>query len=74
MTRNVPVLGVAAANVGPILGIPFTVSGDVANPHVTRVSAAAIAGALLSTLEAVVTLPVQLLGISGEDRGEPTTP
>jgi hypothetical protein len=37
------------------------VSGDVNDPQVKRVSATAIAGTLVRTLQSVVSLPVQLL-------------
>jgi hypothetical protein len=58
--RRVPLLGNLIGD--PIVGIPFSVSGDVGNPQVTRVGPAAIAGSLVRTLQGVVSLPVQLLG------------
>jgi hypothetical protein len=72
IVRQVPVLG--GAGRGPIVGIPFSVTGDAANPHVTRVSATAVAGTLLSTLQSVVTLPVQLLGAGDAGGGERALP
>jgi hypothetical protein len=38
------------------------VTGDISDPKVSRVAAGAIAGALVGTLQSVVSLPVQLLG------------
>jgi len=67
IVRHVPLLGRAAG--GPIVGIPFSVSGDLANPKVKQVGATAIAGALLHTLQSVVTLPVHLLGAGAGDAG-----
>ena len=67
IARQVPLLGRAAG--GPIVGVPFSVSGDLENPQVKRVGAAAIAGTLLGTLQSRVTLPVQLLGAG--DAGAP---
>lgn len=58
--RNVPIVGAAIG--APIVGIPIRVSGDIKDPHVDRIAATAIAGALLTTLQSVVSLPVQLLG------------
>ena len=60
IVRQVPLPGRAFG--GPIVGIPFSVTGDLGNPEVKRVGATAVAGALLHTLQSVVTLPVQLLG------------
>jgi len=58
--RNVPIVGRVVGD--PIVGIPISVSGDIADPKVSRIGAGAIAGALVNTLQAVVSLPVQLLG------------
>ena len=46
----------------PIVGIPISVSGDISDPQVTGSRPTAIAGALVSTLQSVMSLPVQLLG------------
>ncbi|MET0683285.1 MAG: hypothetical protein ABWZ29_08095, partial [Casimicrobiaceae bacterium] len=56
LLRRVPIVGRIVGQ--PIVGIPFSVSGELADPKVAKVGAAAIAGALLSTLQSVVTLPV----------------
>jgi len=61
--RRVPIVGRAFGD--PIVGIPFSVGGDVRNPQVSRIGAGAVAGALLNTLQSVVSLPVQLLGGGG---------
>jgi len=50
----------------PIVGIPFSVGGDVSNPQVSRLGAGAVAGALVNTLQSLVSLPVQLLGVGGD--------
>ncbi len=67
IVRQAPLVGRAAG--GPIVGIPFSVRGNPGNPEVKRVGATAIAGALLGTLQSVVTLPVQLLGAGPGDAG-----
>jgi AsmA-like C-terminal region len=68
LLRRVPIVGRAVGD--PIVGIPFRVSGDLADPQVTKTGATAIAGALVDTLQSVVSLPVQLLGIgAGGARG-----
>ena len=58
--RNVPLIGRVVGD--PVVGIPISVTGDIADPKVSRIGAGAIAGALVNTLQAVVSLPVQLLG------------
>jgi uncharacterized protein YhdP len=68
IARRVPLLGNLIGD--PIIGIPFSVSGDVGNPQVNRVGPTAVAGALVRTLQSVVSLPVQLLG-GGAGAGEP---
>jgi hypothetical protein len=67
LLRRVPIVGRIVGD--PIVGIPFSVSGELADPKVTKVGPAAIAGALVSTLQSVVSLPVQLLGLSAGARG-----
>jgi len=59
LTR-VPVLGRLVGD--PIVGIPFGVTGSVADPQVNRIAAGAIAGTLVRTLQSVVSQPVRLLG------------
>ena len=74
LLRRVPIVGSIVGD--PIVGIPFSVSGDLGDPKVTKVGAGAIAGALVSTLQSVVSLPVQLLGLSagaGGGDGPPPT-
>jgi uncharacterized protein YhdP len=66
LLRRVPIVGRAFGD--PIVGIPFSVGGDVSNPQVSRIGAAAVAGALVNTLQSVVSLPVQLLGAGGDAR------
>jgi hypothetical protein len=68
IARRVPLLGNLIRD--PIIGIPFSVSGDVANPRVDRVGPTAVAGALVRTLQSVVSLPVQLLGGGAAGAGE----
>jgi len=58
--RNVPIVGRVVGD--PIVGIPISVTGDIGDPQVSRIGAGAIAGGLVNTLQAVVSLPVQLLG------------
>jgi len=60
LLKSVPVIGQIVGD--PVVGIPISVTGDIADPQVNRVGAGAIAGALLGTLQSVVSLPVQLLG------------
>jgi hypothetical protein len=75
LLRRVPIVGRVIGD--PIVGIPFSVGGDVSNPQVSRIGAAAVAGALLNTLQSVVSLPVQLLGGGGDGRtgdGAASTP
>ena len=67
--RNVPVIGRVVRD--PIIGIPISVSGDVADPQVNRVAAGAIAGTLVGALQAVVSLPVQLLGGGAAPAADP---
>ena len=69
IARRVPLLGGMVG--APIIGVPFSVSGEVGNPQVTRVGATAVAGALLQTLQSVVSLPVQLLGGGAGDAEAP---
>lgn len=66
--RNVPIVGRVVGD--PIVGIPISVTGDIADPKVSRIGAGAIAGVLVNTLQAVVSLPVQLLG-AGTGAGVP---
>ena len=71
--RQVPVLGRIVGD--PIVGIPFSMGGDIGDPQVKRVRAAAVGGALLHTLQSVVLLPVQLLGeVAGDAFGEAGVP
>jgi len=71
--RRVPVLGRIVGD--PIVGIPFSMGGDIRAPQVKRVRAAAVGGALLHTLQSVVLLPVQLLGeVAGDAFGEAGVP
>ena len=60
LLRRVPIVGRVIGD--PIVGIPFSVGGDLGNPQVSRIGPAAVAGALVNTLQSVVSLPVQLLG------------
>jgi len=74
LLRRVPIVGSIVGD--PIVGIPFSVRGELGDPKVTKVGAGAIAGALVSTLQSVVSLPVQLLGLSagaGGGAGSPPT-
>jgi hypothetical protein len=64
LLRRVPIVGRAFGD--PIVGIPFSVGGDIGNPQVSRIGPAAVAGVLLNTLQSVVSLPVQLLGGGGD--------
>ncbi len=66
LLRRVPIVGRVIGD--PIVGIPFSVGGDIDNPQVSRIGAAAIAGALVNTLQSVVSLPVHLLGGGGDAR------
>ncbi|HEY5308481.1 MAG TPA: AsmA-like C-terminal region-containing protein, partial [Casimicrobiaceae bacterium] len=71
--RQVPVLGRIVGD--PIVGIPFSMGGDIGDPQVKRVRAAAVGGTLLHTLQSVVLLPVQLLGAgAGDAFGEAGAP
>ena len=72
LLRRVPIVGRVIGD--PIVGIPFSVTGDVGNPQVTRTGASAIAGALLNTLQSVVSLPIQLLGAGVGARGGDSAP
>jgi uncharacterized protein YhdP len=68
--RNVPIVGRVIGD--PVIGIPISVTGDISDPKVSRIGAGAIAGALVNTLQAVVSLPVQLLGAgTGAGTGAP---
>jgi hypothetical protein len=58
--KSVPIIGSVVGD--PVVGIPISVTGDISDPKVSRVAAGAIAGALVGTLQSVVSLPVQLLG------------
>ena len=58
--KSVPVIGNVIGD--PVIGIPISVTGDVSDPRVSRAAAGAIAGALIGTLQSIVSLPVQLLG------------
>ena len=60
LLRQVPIVGRAIGD--PVVGIPFSVDGDFANPQVSRIGAGAVAGTLVNTLQSVVSLPVRLLG------------
>ena len=66
LLRRVPIVGRVIGD--PIVGIPFSVGGDLGNPQVSRIGPAAVAGALVNTLQSVVSLPVQILG--GGDRAD----
>jgi len=57
---QVPLLGGLVGD--PVAGIPFSVTGSIADPQVNRIDAGAIAGTLLRTLQSVVSLPIRLLG------------
>jgi AsmA-like C-terminal region len=77
LLRRVPIVGRAVGD--PIVGIPFTVSGDIRDPQVSKSGASAIAGALVNTLQSVVSLPIQLLGVGAgaqgaADAGPPSRP
>jgi len=72
LLRRVPLVGQIVGD--PIVGIPFSVSGELGDPKVTKVGAAAIAGALVTTLQSVVSLPVQLLGIAAGAPGGDGSP
>lgn len=72
LLRRVPIVGRVVGD--PIVGIPFSVSGTIGNPHVTKTGASAIAGALVHTLQSVVSLPIQLLGGGGGANGATTPP
>jgi len=69
LLKSVPVIGQIVGD--PVVGIPISVTGDISDPQVNRVGAGAIAGALLGTLQSVVSLPVQLLGGSAPAASEP---
>jgi len=60
LLKSVPVIGNVVGD--PVIGIPISVTGDISDPRVSRVAAGAIGGALLGTLQSIVSLPVQLLG------------
>jgi uncharacterized protein YhdP len=60
LLRRVPIVGRAIGD--PIVGIPFSVGGDLRNPQVSRIGPAAVGGALIGMLQSVVSLPVQILG------------
>jgi uncharacterized protein YhdP len=60
LLKSVPVIGTVIGD--PVVGIPISVTGTVSDPHVSRAAAGAIAGALVGTLQSIVSLPVQLLG------------
>jgi len=71
--RQVPVLGRIVGD--PIVGIPFSMGGDIGDPQVKRVRAVAVGGTLLHTLQSAVLLPVQLLGeVAGDGFGEAGAP
>ena len=73
LARQVPMLWRIIG--APIVGIPFSVSGTIASPQVTRVRATAIGGALLHTLQSAVLLPVQLLdAVAGDAGARPSVP
>jgi hypothetical protein len=60
LLQSVPVIGNVVGD--PVVGIPISVTGDISDPRVSRAAAGAIAGALVGTLQSIVSLPVQLLG------------
>ena len=69
LLKSVPVIGQIVGD--PVVGIPISVTGDISDPQVNRVAAGAIAGALVGTLQSVISLPVQLLGGSAPAASEP---
>ena len=70
--KRVPVIGNVVGD--PVVGIPISVTGDISDPRVNRVAAGAIAGALVGTLQSVVSLPVQLLGGGAPPKGDGAPP
>jgi uncharacterized protein YhdP len=60
LLKSVPVIGNVVGD--PVVGIPIRITGDISDPRVNRAAAGAVAGALVGTLQSIVSLPVQLLG------------
>jgi len=60
LLRRLPIVGRVIGD--PVVGIPFSVGGDFANPQVSRIGAGAVVGTLVKTLQSVISLPVRLLG------------